>query len=78
MKNDLQNAFEMLRARYGSHCAAARSIGIAKDHYRAMRNGRVPIPERTAGYILFKAQELSPDAPIPTQTCTSASTEARA
>ena len=58
MNKDLLNAFEALRVHYGSHCAAARNIGIAQDHYRAMRNGRVKIPQRTADYIILKASEL--------------------
>ena len=57
MNKDLLNAFAILLSHYGSHCAVARSIGIAQDHYRAMRNRRVNIPQRTADYIILKAQE---------------------
>lgn len=58
MKIEIQTAFEILRSKYGSHCAASRNIGISHDHYRAMRNGRANIPQRTAEYILLKAAEV--------------------
>lgn len=58
MKKDLLNAFTTLLAHHGSHCAVARSIGLTQDHYRAMRNGRVNIPQRTADYIILKASEV--------------------
>ena len=60
MKKDLLNAFAILLTHYGSHCAVARSIGLTHDHYRAMRNGRVNIPQRTADYIIMKASEVEP------------------
>ncbi len=59
MTNDhLQKAFCSLRQKLGSHSAAARTLGINRDHYCAMRNGRVNIPQRTADYIILKASEL--------------------
>lgn len=54
---DIQTAFENLARVYGSHSSAAAAIGFARDHYRAMRNGRVSIPQRTAEYIILKANE---------------------
>lgn len=70
MKKDLLNAFAILLTHYGSHCAVARSIGLTQDHYRAMRNGRVNIPQRTADYIILKAQEAveQQSPPQPTET----------
>ncbi len=35
----------------------SKNIGIAPDHYRKMRNGRVNIPQRTADYIILKASD---------------------
>lgn len=58
MTYDLTHAFTGLQKRYGSHCQAAKNLGIAPDHYRKMRNGRVKIPQRTADYIILKASEL--------------------
>ena len=59
MTNDhLQKAFCSLRQKLGSHSAAARTLGINRDHYCAMRNGRANIPQRTADYIILKAQEV--------------------
>lgn len=58
MTENLRTAFESLRRRYGSHSAAAREIGLSEDHYCALRNGRAPIPIRTAEYIQLKAAEI--------------------
>lgn len=61
MINDqLQKAFCSLRQKLNSHGAAARTLGISRDHYCAIRNGRVNIPQRTADYIILKASELDP------------------
>ena len=66
MINDhLQKAFCSLRQKLGSHSAAARTLGINRDHYCAMRNGRVNIPQRTADYIILKAQEAVEQQPPP-------------
>lgn len=78
MNKELQDAFEVLRSKFGSHSAASRWLGINRDHYCAMRNGRVPIPERTAGFIILKAQELSLDVPFTAQGVASPPPEARA
>lgn len=58
MNNNLQVAFRMLQEKFGSHSAAACNLGINRDHYCAMRNGRANIPLRTAEYILLKAAEV--------------------
>lgn len=55
---NLATAFFVLKAHYKNHTAVAASLGFNKDHYRAMRNGRVPIPQRTAEYIILKASEI--------------------
>ena len=57
MKIELQSAFEALRVKHGSHSAASRILGINRDHYCAMRNGRANIPQRTAEFIIMKASE---------------------
>lgn len=55
MTQHLEKAFADLLQKYGSHSHAAKCLGIAPDHYRKMRNGRVNIPQRTADYIILKA-----------------------
>ena len=63
MNDQLKNAFSELCQRFGSHCAAAEKLGIARDHYRRLRNGRANIPQRTAEYILLKAKEAAEEMP---------------
>lgn len=58
MKKDLQDAFEALQGKLGSHSAAAKELGINRDHYRAMRNGRVPITKKNERYILSEAEKI--------------------
>lgn len=65
MEKKLSDAFNILRLAYKTHCDAARHLGINRDHYRAMRNGRVNIPQRTADYIILKAQEAGTDQRAP-------------
>lgn len=64
MKTELQSAFEGLRAKHGSHSAAARILNINRDHYCAMRNGRANIPQRTAEFIIMKASEAEILPPV--------------
>lgn len=75
---NIPNAFKTLKAHFKSHSAAALALGFTKDHYRALRNGRANIPQRTAEYILLKAAEVEalPIPPLP--PCTPSGTEARA
>jgi hypothetical protein len=61
----LQEAFEKLAQRYGTHKAAALAIGYTPEHYRGLRNGRFPVPARTEKAILDKAAEIdSYPAPV--------------
>lgn len=73
----IQEAFAVLRTKFGPDRECARFIGISPQHYEALRNGRANIPQRTAEYILLKAAEAEalPIPPLP--PCTSSSTEAR-
>lgn len=73
---DIKQAFSVLRARLGPDRACANHIGVTPQHYEAMRNGRVKIPQRTADYIILKASELEP-SPSPTPPA-EAGAEARA
>ena len=57
---NISEAFALLKKKHGTHTAASSAIGLSPVHYRAMRNGRVNIPQRTADYIILKATELSP------------------
>lgn len=65
---DIQTAFQSLENFYGTHSRAAAALGISRDHYRALRNGRANIPQRTADYILLKAKEAVEDMPEITPT----------
>lgn len=61
----LSEAYECLRDRFGSHCAAAKHLGMTEQHYNALRNGRANMPARTANYILMSAQEAFTQQPLP-------------
>jgi len=67
MKRELHRAFTTLVNTYGSHGVAATELGISRDHYCAIRNGRVNIPQRTAEYIILKASELETVSPPPSR-----------
>lgn len=54
---NLVEAFRLLKEDCGGHGAAASFIGLSRDHYCAIRNGRVHIPRRTAELIILKARE---------------------
>jgi hypothetical protein len=73
----LQKAFDCLRQRHGSHGAVAKALGMHRDHYCAMRNGRASIPRRTADYIILKAQEASAQESDPPPPVASAAPEVR-
>lgn len=55
---NLSEAYARLRARFGTHSAAAQYLGMTLQHYNALRKGRVNMPRRTADYILLKAAEI--------------------
>lgn len=59
----IQDAFERLAKGYGTHTAAAVAMGYTPEHYRALRNGRYPIPERTEKAILDHAFDLGLHGP---------------
>lgn len=75
----LQEAFEKLAAKYGTHKNAALALGYTPEHYRALRNGRSPVPERMMGTII-KAAEVAEasDMPCPPPLPAQAGAEARA
>jgi hypothetical protein len=54
----MQAVFEKLRAVFGSHCAAARALGIEPSYYRALRRGRRPLAKRMEEFLRMKAQAL--------------------
>ena len=76
MQEDLQIACEALRKKYGSHGAVSRVLGINRDHYCALRNGRASIPKRTAELIVLKAREVEKQE-VPPTSHTSPNPEAR-
>ncbi len=51
----IEDAFEALRQKHGSHSAAARALNINVSHYRDLRNGRANMPARTKEFLLMKA-----------------------
>lgn len=59
MTNELIIAIDRLQSFLGNHGNAAKFLGISRDHYCAIRNGRVNIPKRTASYIILKASQVS-------------------
>ena len=65
MEKHLVEAFEKLLLACKTHTAAAEFLGIDRQHYRRLRNGRVNIPQRTADYIILKAQEAGTDQRVP-------------
>ncbi|MDR2695197.1 MAG: hypothetical protein LBC79_02295 [Deltaproteobacteria bacterium] len=56
-------AYSILKNHFGSHSSAARALGLTPEHYRAIRNERVSIPDRTKNFIALKAQEISSPPP---------------
>ena len=56
---DIKQAFLVLRERLGPDKACAEYVRMTPQHYEALRNGRAPIPERTAELIIQKAEKLS-------------------
>ena len=61
---NIEQAFSVLRERLGTDRMCASHIGVTPQHYNAMKNGRVSIPQRTADYIIMKASELE-SFPVP-------------
>lgn len=57
-ENTLNVAFAALKSKFGNHGAVAAYLGMSRDHYCAIRNGRVHIPRRTADLIIMKAREV--------------------
>lgn len=58
MDKELKKIFEAMLKRYGSHVAAAKALGIDKDYYRAMRNGRTNISKNMAFIIKVRSATL--------------------
>lgn len=56
--SELDLAFEVLREAYGSHIAVAKRLQISPQHYRHLRNSGVPVPPKTASYIILQAQAV--------------------
>lgn len=52
----LEEAFDALKNRYGSHSAAARALGINTSYYRDIRNGRANPSDRLQEFLIFKAE----------------------
>lgn len=65
--SDLEKAFLRLEEAYGDHTSAAAQVGINRDHYRKLRNGRASVPARTRTAIL-NAARLAEVPPQPQDT----------
>ena len=74
---DIQQAFDVLKAHFKTHSAAARHVKKSPEHYRAMRNGRAPIPEDTADHIITKAEKIQGDTFCPHPAAPEGNEEAR-
>ena len=59
MDPNLNSAFAILKDKLGTHGAAASYLGIHRDHYCALRNGRAHITKRTAELIILKAKAVA-------------------
>ena len=55
----LEQAFAALHTYFGTHTDAAAYLGLTKEHYSQLRNGRLPIPQRTAELIILKAEQAT-------------------
>lgn len=64
MSENIQTSFIVLKNVFGTHGAAAKYLGLSRDHYCALRNGRVPIPRRTAELIILKARQVDASLPL--------------
>lgn len=63
MDPNLNSAFDILKDKLGTHGAAASYLGMTRDHYCALRNGRAHIPKRTAELIVLKAKAVASQEP---------------
>ena len=61
MDEAIATIVEDLRLKLGSHSAAARAIGISIPGYRGIRNGWLPLTERTKALLILKHKELLGD-----------------
>ena len=58
----IHEATTVLKRVFGSYSATARFLGISPIHYRALRNGRVAMPKRTADFIILKAEQAAKES----------------
>jgi len=73
----LTEAYALLRKYFGTHRDAAKHLGMAEQHYNALRNGRANMNSRTAEFIILKAQEASAQESGPPPPVASAAPEVR-
>lgn len=55
----IENAISLIVAAFPTHGAAAKWLGFGRDHWQRLRDGKLPMPPRTAYYIIGKAEELA-------------------
>ena len=55
----LEKAISLIVAAFPTHGAAAAWLGFGRDHWQRLRDGKLPMPKRTAYYIIGKAEELA-------------------
>lgn len=54
----IEKAISLIVAAFRTHGEAAAWLGFGRDHWQRLRDGKLPIPPRTAYYIIGKAEEL--------------------
>ena len=58
----IKEAHEILRQKKGTYGAVAEYLGMTRDHYCALRNGRRNLPKRTEDYIILKAEQAAKES----------------
>ena len=62
--NTIKEVFSLLKARYGSHRAAAKALGISWRTYAGYRTGEYPLPQSRENHMrLLLAQPLPEPSP---------------
>lgn len=63
MELTLEQAFEVLRRKFGTHVAASRFLELSPGYYRALRNGHSRINRRMENLIILKAMTAAQGSP---------------
>jgi hypothetical protein len=66
--NTIQEIFTQLKARYGSHRAAAKALGINWRTYAGYRTGEYPLPLGRENHMRLLVAQPVPEASSATDT----------